>query len=368
MMNRNRWCRSTLGCFLVVALALPLAAQPPELHLSGDHWTAWNSPDSVAGNVYIIRQGDSLWKIAAEQLDDPHLWPQIWEQNQYILDSHWIYPGDPLSLNGVASAQVYDGSDVLGPALDDMMAEGGGAYEDPYETTEDGESIEDALGLSVDAQTGAPVPLGHEADLYCTGYVGEIDEEFAYRIAGSEFDYLSPHLNTTAKAAHTEGVFGKAYTEKYGLGLGDIVYVDGGRADGLSAGELLSAINPVEELRHPQTGEALGRLFAYQGRVRVLSAQEDTAIAEIVQLCSPLVVGTYLKIFEPVPVPLRRITPMRPVNYPASLEELQGAPSIISALDNLITGAGLITLAAGYMVLVDTGYNQDTAPGDIFTI
>jgi hypothetical protein len=319
--------------------------------------------------VYIVRQGDSLWRIAAEQLGDPHLWPQLWEQNQYILDSHWIYPGDPLSLDGIASAQVYDGAqDVIGPALDDMMADGDGAYEDPFETTEDGEALEDVLGLSLDAQTGAPVPLGYEADLYCTGYVGKTGEEFAYRIAGSEFDYLSPHLNPSAKVAHTEGLFGKAYTEKYGLGLGDIVYLDGGRADGLSAGELLSAVRPVEELRHPQTKENLGQLFSYQGRVRVLSAQEDTAIAEIVQLCSPLVVGTFLKIFEPEPVPLRRITPLRPVNYPASLEELQGAPSIISSLDNMITGAGLITLGAGYMVLVDTGYNQDTAPGDIFTI
>ena len=367
-MNRNRCCGMILGCLLVVVLGPPLGAQPPELHLVGDHWTAWNPPALVDGNVYIVRRGDSLWKIAAEQLGDPYLWPQIWEQNQYILDSHWIYPGDPISLSGVASAQIYDGSQgVVGPPLDDMAAEGDGVYGDPSETADDGEGIDDLLGLSTDGQTG-PVPLGYEADLYCTGYVGDLNEEFAYRVAGSEFDYLTPSLSAKGSVGETEGLFGKAHTEKYGLGPGDIVYLDGGRADGLSAGELLSAVDPVEELRHPRTGESLGRLFAYQGRVRVLSVQEETALAEIVQLCSPRVVGTYLKIFEPEPVPLRRITPMRPVNFPASLEELEGAPSIISALDNLITGAGLITLGAGYMVLIDTGYNQDTAPGDIFTI
>lgn len=366
-MNRNRWSGSILRCLLVAALCLPLGAQPPELHLVGDHWTAWNPPASVDGNVYIIRQGDSLWSIAAAQLGDPHLWPQIWEQNQYILDSHWIYPGDPLALSGVASAQIYDG-DAVGPALDDLAAEGDGAYGDPYDTAEDDQDIEDVLGLSLDAQTGAPVPLGYEADLYCTGYVGDVNEEFTYRIAGSEYDFLTPSLSAKSDSANAEGLFGKAHTEKYGLGLGDIIYLDGGRADGLSAGELLSAVRPVEELLHPQSDELLGSLFAYEGRVRVLSVQEETAIAEIVQLCSPMVVGTYLKIFEPEPVPLRRMTPMRPVNYPASLEELEGAPSIISSLDNLVTGAGLITLGAGYMVLIDTGINQDTAPGDIFTI
>ena len=28
---------------------------------------------------------------------NPYLWPQIWDQNRYITDAHWIYPGDPSS-------------------------------------------------------------------------------------------------------------------------------------------------------------------------------------------------------------------------------------------------------------------------------
>ena len=209
--------------------------------------------------------------------------------------------------------------------------------------------------------------LGYESDIYCTGYVGELDEEFPFRVAGSEYDFLTPQLDLTNRD-EAVGRFGKASTEKFGLGMGDIVYLDGGRAEGLSAGEVLTAVQPREKLRHPYSRDVLGRIYAYLGRIRVLSVQDETAIAEIVHLCTPIALGASLKYFEPEPVPLRRITPIRPVNYPAKDSELEDAARIIGSVDNLITGAQLITLGAGYLVLIDRGVAQDAAPGDIFTI
>ncbi len=361
-----------IGLLILNALsgstALRAQGPPPAgLHLEGDHWTAWDPPQTVpeGAQVYTIATGDTLWGLAQRFWGDAYLWPQLWEQNQYILDAHWIYPGDPLIVTGVAQAFTQP-QGVVGPPLDEP---GTGAEMDPFDSPiEEPEPLLESSDLGIAGPpSSSPVALGYEADIYCTGYIGGLEEEFPFRVAGSEYDYLTPQLDLRHRD-EAEGRFGKASTEKFGLGLGDIVYLDGGRAEGLSAGELLTAVRPREKLRHPLSRDVLGRVYAYLGRIRVLSVQDETAIAEIVQLCTPIPLNTSLKYFEPEPVPLRRITPIRPVNYPADNSELVDAAVIIGSVDNMITGSELITLGAGYLVLIDRGAAQDAAPGDIFTI
>ena len=72
---------------------------PTNLKLVGDHWTPWDPPPA-GPDAYIIQKGDTLWDLSEQWLGDPFLWPQIWDENRYILDSHWIYPGDPLVIPG----------------------------------------------------------------------------------------------------------------------------------------------------------------------------------------------------------------------------------------------------------------------------
>ncbi|WP_115716916.1 LysM peptidoglycan-binding domain-containing protein [Gallaecimonas mangrovi] len=54
--------------------------------------------------TYIVKKGDTLWDISAKFLQNPWLWPKLWQSNEQVDNPHLIYPGDKLSLvivNGV---------------------------------------------------------------------------------------------------------------------------------------------------------------------------------------------------------------------------------------------------------------------------
>jgi hypothetical protein len=243
---------------------------------------------------------------------------------------------------------------VAGPSITGPPESGVPSEEDPFLAEE-----ESRFTLPPEVPSEAPVPLGFESDIYCTGYIGDLDETFPYRISGSEYEFVQPSLEITDHVI--EGKFGKADNVKFLLGVGDIVYLGGGRADGLSAGSVLVAIQPLQKIHHPRTKKLVGRLYHYTARVRILSVQEETAIGEIIASCDPVSIGATLREFEPEPVPLRRMTPLRPVNFPSTIEEVEAGPSIILTRDKVVT------IGSGSLVFIDRGWD-DVAPGDIFTI
>lgn len=349
--------RARLTGFILASLALASPAlsaadrPPQDLHQVGDHWTAWDPPVPPEGaQVHVIQPGDTLWDLAARFYQDPYLWPQLWENNRYILDAHWIYPGDPL---------------VLGPAVapvDQLAGTGEGTGETGL-PGEEAPAEEPIAGVQTSAEAaGAPMPLGFESDVYCSGYIDEVEKEFPYRIIGSEFENLGPDLDRAATDVSITGRYGRVNTARYNLSVGDVLYLDGGRQRGLQAGQVYTVIDPKQEVVHPKTQAVFGRYYHYTGRVRILSVQEDTAIAEIIQACDPVIVGAFLQPFEPEPVPLGRPTAMRPINYPTPAERLENAPIILFSQDELVS------LFEDHVVFIDRGSEHDVTPGDIYTI
>jgi len=348
---RVRRTSFVLVALIVGTVSAQASDRPPQgLHLVGDHWTAWNPPaPGATDQVHVVAKGDTLWQLAAKYYGDPYLWPQIWEKNQYIKDAHWIYPGDPLVL-GLNVAPVQD------------LSQGGTGGQTGAPTDEAAIPAPPAGVVDAARATGTPVPLGAETDIYCQGYIGELDETFPYAVIGSEYDALSLDGYVRGATGWKVGSFrSSTNTTKIGLTMGDIIYVDGGRERCLLPGKMFSAVVPERPVVHPVLGQVVGRYYRFVGRVRVLSVQDSTAIAEIVQSCDPLSTGALLFPFEPEPVPLGRSTPLRPVNFPAAAEKLAHAPSIIYSRDDILA------LGADAVVHIDLG-EQDTTPGDIFTI
>ncbi len=324
--------------WLALAASLAAAEVPPaELKLVGDHWTAWDPPASFpeGTEVYVIQTGDTLWDLAARFHANPYLWPQLWERNRYILDAHWIYPGDPLAV-GLQVTPIEELAAAAPPAPQ------------PSEPR-------------MQAAVSPPVPLGSESDIYCSGFIGDLNEPFPYQVVGSEYENLAPSL-VRAGGQSLTAEYGALGAVKIDLDAGDIVYVNGGEQAGLLPGSVYTAIWPDEVVKHPRTGFVVGRLYRYLGRVRVLSVQEQTAIAEIAGSCHPLRVGAFLRPFEPEPVPLARRTPPRPINDPASAEAVAWGATILLSDDRLVS------LGQDHVVFIDRGSEHDVTPGDLFTI
>jgi hypothetical protein len=332
-----------LGACLAAGALVAAESPPRDLHQVGDHWTAWNPPTEFpeGAEVYTIVRGDTLWDLSERFYGDPYLWPQLWELNQYIEDAHWIYPGDPL----VVTVEVTPMEDL-----------------GEVDLGEEGEEVAEAGRLRLGSGLSAPRPLGSEDDIYCSGFIGPEEEEFGYRLTGSEYQVLSPNLSGQASAFSDWRSLGQAETVKRDLTVGDIVYLDGGRIGGLSPGLVFYVVEAGGLVRSPASEEVVGRFYGYQGRVRVLSVQEETAIAEIVHACAAIHVDDLLKPFVPEPVPLGRRSGLRPPNDPVASEVLEGAPIIVKSKDDQIS------LGEDNVVFIDRGVQDGVAPGDVYTI
>ncbi|MCX5884030.1 MAG: LysM domain-containing protein [Deltaproteobacteria bacterium] len=51
-----------------------------------------------AGVYYTVKKGDTLWDISNRYFNTHWRWPQIWSENQQIMNPHRIFPGDRLRL------------------------------------------------------------------------------------------------------------------------------------------------------------------------------------------------------------------------------------------------------------------------------
>lgn len=359
MPARSQICAVALTMLATPGLCLADGPPPARLHEVGNHWTAWDPPAPPADQqVHVVVKGDTLWELARKFYGDPYLWPQLWERNRYILDAHWIYPGDPLVIGPQAVAA--ESLETVDFAEETPAA--GGIGQEPAAPS-GGQTAAKDQGISgvvsADRAATAPSPLGTESDIYCTGFIASEDPSFDLYIVGSEFEALSPPLEGVGEA---RGTYGSADTVKYGLATSDIIYLSGGRNQGLEPGMLLTSTVPVRRVTHPASGKVVGRLYHYTGRIRVLSVQETTAIAEIVASCDPITVGSFLEPFEPEPIPLARRTVMRPVAYPTAAERLVDAPTIVAAHDDVVA------MAQDTVVYIDRGALEDVTPGDIYTI
>lgn len=317
---------------VLLVLAVPLAAQslpPQNLKLVGDHWTPYDPPDPATfpaeSTVHIIVPGDTLWDLAAHYYGDPYLWPQLWENNTYITDAHWIYPGDPLLV----------GREIV--PTDAMTT--------PSELAMDDAEDDDTIVLGESDRRSAPVPLGSLSDVYCYGYLGEIDEvmpNYVFSFEDTELKYVPGAL-----------------TQDLGVVDDEVIYVAGGTSSGILAGETYIVVKSGDLVRHPRTGEVLGRHYNYKGQIRILCADETSSTAIVTQACVPINVGDRLKPVPQIAIPLARVEPLEP-HCKGRSGKAEG--TIVNAKDYYYN------LGEGAVIQIDMGWEDFLQPGDFLTV
>jgi LysM repeat protein len=64
-------------------------------------WAVDPAPPAAPGSPdYVVRKGDTLWGISRQLLEDPLLWPRLWEENPSIKNPNLIFPGERLAVPG----------------------------------------------------------------------------------------------------------------------------------------------------------------------------------------------------------------------------------------------------------------------------
>jgi LysM domain len=287
------------------------------------HWSKYKYPETIpeGATYYIIVRGDTLWDLAGKFLGNPYLWPQIWDQNRYITDAHWIYPGDPLIMPKVA-------------LVTERAGEAGGVAAGAEEA-----AGQTGVGGQVIARPGAGeqlIPAIEEMALQCAQYILNDSEDDSLYVLGSE-----------------------AGATKIGLTERDIVYLSKGSNAGVKAGDVYTAHHPSYDVKHPQSGRTIGHKVETTGWVRVILVQENSSTAVIERSCQDMHAGDYMTPFEKASVPLivRRPPPDR-LTPPSG--KIEGAIVDIGD-DSMVAGQGQI-------VSINLGTANGVAPGNMLTV
>lgn len=319
-----------------------------------EHWSRNPYPREIPEGVkvHIVVKGDTLWAIAAANLGDPYLWPQVYSQNSYIVDPNLIYPGDPIRLDigtvvtDQAIAQSVDDEEPA-PVADSVNGAESGEFEDMQaaegddadQGKEDLGSVSEVTDFGADDSEFIILPAGEREEMDCS-------------------TIIMP-LKADGKVEATATITGSENSAMNDFSVNDIVYVDAGSKQGVQAGSEYTVLRQLEVVRGDNKS-ILGVAVDQVGHLTIVAVQDEGAIATVSPGCYELQVGDVIVPYNQEPIPL--ITEMPKVDPFALIDTSKDVGRIVRTEDSLFSAG------KGNLVNVDLGLKQNVAPGDIFVI
>jgi LysM repeat protein len=271
---------------------------------------------------YVVKKGDTLWGIAKDLLNDPFLWPRIWDRNPFITNPNLIFPGDTLALPGKevvpAPAPVAEAPKPEPPK------------EAPKEVAK-APAPTPPPTPEMELAPPPPVPVASRAAIACSPVL--LDEQ--------------------AVAEAGIGTVAKSIDNRHLLSQEDhiVVAVDG--AQTLKVGDRLAVVRPGLRVIHPSRKGTLGRALFTLGLFEVTQVQARTASGRLIYSCLPMNIGDRVMPFALPPFPEDKI-----------------AQPTTRVLEGVIvdTPLALQLLGLQNLVWLDVGTSQGIGPGDVFAV
>ncbi len=267
--------------------------------------------EGLKKEVHIVVKGDTLWDISKTYLHNPFLWPKLWQWNDYIMNPHFIYPGDKIRLKPPTRAvkkPIKLPVTVLGP-----------------ETTK--EIIVEEVPEEVKVEEVKPQPV----------------------VEGKKYNirHLRSSGMISARELSRSGSILDAQSKKVMLSVGDVIYLS--LKESASPGDLYSVFKPKQNIKHPITKVDLGNKIEKLGRLEIIAYSDNVATAKIIEAFNVMSRGDLVKPWTKLP------------------EEITIRESAINLEGYIVTAKEEVRLyGQNNVVYIDLGTGSGVETGNLF--
>lgn len=203
-----------------------------------------------SGIYYTVKKGDTLWDISNRYFNTHWRWPQIWSENQQIMNPHRIFPGERLRLYH----QLWDASSE--PELSDQP---GSKSPDPPPVVESRYYVYSAI--------------------HSIGFVKEQPMADSGRIAL---------------------VRGDKNVHKTLLDQDESIYVIPAGNTSLEVGDIYAAYRPPVAVKDPESKDTVGVQYYRTGLIRIVESRSGLVVAKVEKSFRSIMANDLLLPYEPL--------------------------------------------------------------------